>query len=116
MWGFTIGTKVSELKAKDNNLTFTMNGQNVNDSDIIKTGMVIDTGEKKYNIIVFGDLTGDGKINSADLLKTRQYLLGKTSLEGPYFEAGKITSDKINSATLLKLRRYLLGKESLSQG
>ena len=116
VWGFTIGTKVSELKAKDNNLKFSINGEIANDNDIIRTGMVIDTGEKKYNIIIFGDLTGDGKINSADLLKTRQYLLGKTSLEGPYFEAGKITSDKINSATLLKLRRYLLGKESLSQG
>ena len=107
--GFTLGTKISDLKAKDVLINFDSN-------DIIKTGTKITTGNATYYAVVYGDLTGDGKINSADLLKVRQYLLGKTSLNGAYFEAANLNgNDKINSATLLKLRQHLLGKTSISQ-
>ena len=57
-----------------------------------------------------GDLSGDGLINSADLLLVRQYLLGSKSLNGVYFYAGDINNDKlINSADLLRVRQHLLG-------
>lgn len=107
--GFTLGTKISDLKAKDALI-------NYDSDDIIKTGTKITTGNATYYAVVYGDLTGDGKINSADLLKVRQYLLGKASLSGAYLEAANITGNgKINSATLLKVRQHLLGKTSISQ-
>ena len=56
------------------------------------------------------DLNGDTKINSADLLKMRQHLLGKYILKGPYKEAAMIATGKtINSADLLRIRQHLLG-------
>ncbi len=116
IYGFKLGTKVSDLKAKDSNLIFTKDGKEVNNNDIIKTGMVIDTGKDKYNVIVFGDLNGDGVIDIVDLATVRLYLLGKQKLEGPYYNAGWITSDTIDITTLAKIRLYLLGKQSISQG
>ena len=116
VYGFKLGTKISELQAKDNLLKFTKDGNNVNNDDIIKTGMVIDTGEKKYNVVVYGDLNGDGKIDIVDLATVRLYLLGNKKLDGAYKEAGKITGGDVDITSLAKIRLYLLGKASISQG
>ena len=106
--GFNINTSIDSLKSKDGNI-------NYNSSDIIKTGTLVSTGNASYYAVIYGDVSGDGKINSADLLKVRQYLLGKASLSGPYIEDAKVSGDNINSASLLKLRQYLLGKTNINQ-
>lgn len=64
----------------------------------------------EYIFIVLGDTTGEGIINSADLLKIRQHLLGVVTLKDEYFVASDITKDNIiNSADLLRVRQHLLG-------
>ena len=70
-----------------------------------------------HNVVVYGDLTGDGIINSADLLRMRQYLLGQVKLSGAYLESAKANHGSgVNSADLLKLRQHLLGTSHISQG
>lgn len=110
--GFEIGEKVDSVKENLKNSAIEIKSDNKR----IGTGDKISLNGKTYTVVVYGDLTGDGEINSADLLKMRQYLLGKTSLSDAYKEAARIANDdKINSANLLKLRQYLLGKTSISQ-
>ncbi len=110
--GFKIGDTVDDVyeKLKNENVEIKSDGKRIG------TGNRIKFNDESYTVIVYGDLTGDGEINSADLLKMRQYLLGKTSLSGAFKEAAYIADqDKINSANLLKLRQYLLGKTKISQ-
>ncbi len=64
---------------------------------------------KEYKIIILGEVTGEGMINSADLLKIRQYLRKTVTLTNEFFIAADTTKDNIlNSADLLRLRQYLL--------
>ena len=65
---------------------------------------------KEYTNIVIGDTNGDGKTDSADLLRIRHHLLGINPLQGVYFTASDLNYDnKIDSADLLLVRHHLLG-------
>lgn len=68
----------------------------------------------EYTNIVIGDINGDGVVNSADLLKIRQHLLGTNILSGAYFISSDINYDNtINSADLLRVRQHLLGTKTI---
>ena len=117
----TIGATVATLKSKTNGeeLTFKdINGNVIGNTEKVTTGTTItfSTGES-YTFVLYGDLTGDGVINSADLLRMRQYLLGKVSLSGAYLESARLVnvSGNINSADLLRMRQYLLGQKNINQ-
>ena len=108
--GFNIGATISSLKAKELSVTYSTD-------TVIATGTKVTFNDgKTYTAIVYGDLTGDGLVNSADLLRLRQYLLATKDLNGAYKEAADLTGDgQINSADLLKLRQYLLGQANINQ-
>ncbi len=108
--GFNIGVTITALIAIDGHVTYS-------NDDIIKTGTILTFNDgTKYEAVVKGDLTGDGAVNSADILRLRQHLLGNNILKGAYGASGELTGDnEINSADLLKLRQYLLGQTNISQ-
>ncbi len=117
----TVNATVSSLKNKTNSSEVTFknaNGNLLGNTEKVTTGTTItfSTGET-YTVVIYGDLTGDGNINSADLLRMRQYLLGQVNLSGAYLEAAKLanTTGNINSADLLRLRQYLLGQKGINQ-
>ena len=67
-----------------------------------------------YTIVVTGDPSGDGLVNSADLLKIVKHLKETDFLLETYLYAADCTHDNnINSADLLKIVKYLKGIETL---
>jgi len=92
------------------------NNQVIPDQGNLGTGskITVTTADETiiFNIVVPGDITGTGNINSADLLAIRKHLLGTGTLTGLYLKAADINGDgKVNSADLLALRQHLLGQK-----
>lgn len=108
--GFTLGTDISNLVALDVHVSYNTDG-------LIKTGTILTFSDgTKYEAVIKGDLTGDGVINSADILRLRQHLLGNNILKGSFLAASDLTGDNtVNSADILKIRQYLLGQTNISQ-
>ena len=114
--GIVPNTSVSDLIAKVtmNNLTILIKdvfGNELSSDDIVGTGSKIiflkedNSIFDELEIIIKGDVTGDGVINSADLLKIVKYLNKVVEIDT---RASDVTKDNLtNSADLLKIVKYL---------
>ena len=110
--GFVVGETINNIKNKLQNKDINIKTS----TNIISTGTEISYGSEKYTVVIYGDINGDGKINSADLLKMRQHLIGTLELKGSNKKAAALVNgNTINSADLLKLRQHLLGINNIKQ-
>ena len=117
---------VSEIKQLINTsleLEFKDNKDNLLDeNDKLGTGSTIGVKEngkllRKYKIVLYGDITGDGKINSTDLLVLQRYILEFEELDDIYLKAGNINKNgkKPTSVDLLLIQRHILGLKYIEQ-
>ena len=119
LYGFSVGSTIDSLLANFSNpaehLRFlAADGTVITDSSRkLATGMVVqlfnsDLRDQK-NIIIRGDIDGDGQISALDLLQTKQYLLGKNSLKPASYEAARINNQQnVSALDLLQLKKHLL--------
>ena len=66
---------------------------------------------------MYGDVNGDGKINSIDLLVLQRHILEIEVLEEIYKKASIInkTANKPTSVDLLLIQRHILGLQIIQQ-
>lgn len=115
---------VKEKISSNYNVKFTNSqGNEIDDDAKVGTGtkvkFVNSSNEtvKEYVFVVYGDVDGNGVINSRDLLVLQRYLLGKYELSSVQIKAAIIdkTSSTPRAIDLLKIQRYLLGKFDIEQ-
>lgn len=72
---------------------------------------------RKYQIIVYGDANGDGKINSVDLLVIQRHILEIEPLEEIFRKASNINKNgkKPTSIDLLLIQRHILDLQLIEQ-
>lgn len=94
----------------------------LSETDIVGTGCKIRIKEngnilREYIILIYGDVNGDGKINSVDLLVLERHILEMEKLEGIYIKAANTRKDgkKPTSVDLLLIQRHILEMQIIEQ-
>ena len=98
-------------------------GNMLSDNDMAGTGsrirLVNSLGETiaEYQIILYGDVNGDGKINSIDLLVLQRHILEIERLYGAFAKAGNISrnGNSPSSVDSLFIQRQILELEYIRQ-
>ena len=92
------------------------------EEDIVGTGSKIRVKEegkilREYQIIVYGDANGDGRINSIDLLVLQRHILEIQSMDEIFRKASNINKNgnKPTSIDLLFIQRHILGLQKIEQ-
>lgn len=123
----TLGTNVATLT---NNLIKKYNTVTINIKDKngkAKTQGTIVTGDKvtlssngdtkTVEIVIYGDVDGNGIIDVVDLLYVQKHILGYTKLTGSYLTAASVSKDsKIDVVDILMIQKHLLKVSYISQG
>ena len=118
---------VAEIKEKINtNLTMEFcNSQNeiLTQEDNIGTGSKLrlknELGEVvyEYTFIIYGDVNGDGEINSLDVLIIQKYILETKEITGIFLKAGNTSKngELPSSLDVLKIQKHILEIKSIEQ-
>lgn len=116
------GNFISTLGVKNGSVKILSNGGFEKTDGIICTGdrvYIYDLNSAvsaSYDIVIYGDINGDGTIKSTDLLAGQRHILGLKQLTGAYLEAADINHDgTIKSTDLLAGQRHILGIKNISQ-
>jgi len=96
--------------------------QILQDNDKVGTGSKIRVKEddkvlREYQVIIYGDANGDGKINSIDLLVLQRHILEIEKIEPIFKKACNIAKNgkKPTSIDLLLIQRHILGLQIIEQ-
>jgi len=88
--------------------------------DTIGSGTTLDVtlngNTIQYLLVIFGDVSGDGNIDIADLAILKNHLLLISQLSGIYLQAGDLfLQDSISISNLLAVKKELLGISNINQ-
>ena len=119
--------KVSDIKkyitTKYNIVIENNKQEQLQDNQLVGTGSkikIIDENNQiiiEYQVILYGDINGDGKINSVDLLVLQRHILEIEKIEEIYQKAGNINKNgkKPSSVDLLLIQRHILELQIIKQ-
>ena len=124
--GLTVGSNIKIIKEKilianPDAVVELQNskGEEKNDG-IVATGdkVIITVGEetKTYEIVIYGDVNGDGKIAATDYVKIKNHIMGTTTLSGAYMEAADVDKNaKIAATDYVKIKNSIMGTGQIEQ-
>ena len=110
------------IKTSYNIKIFNFKEEELKETDFVGTGSKVKIYKdnnylREYKIILYGDVNGDGKITSVDLLVLQRHILEIEQLEEIYTKAANIrkTASKPTSVDLLLIQRHILGLQIIEQ-
>ena len=111
-----ISTIRSNITNQKGNVGSMNSSWNTKTSGIVSTGDLISVDEKVFQVVVYGDCSGDGVISIKDLLLVQKYLLKSQDITGAYNVAADVSKDgSVTIKDLLLIQKYLLGNGSIEQ-
>lgn len=128
IYGFTLGDTVTKALGKMEVINGSIvikdsKGKEKAKDAVIATGDVVWVLDgngleyKKYTIVIFGDVNGDGKIDLFDFAYMKKQILKKSGLSGVYYIAGDTyaQSEGVDLYDIAVIKRYILKNVAIPQ-
>ena len=124
--GIELGTDISILKTKILNVksnavvTLLSSNGSIKNSGIIKTGdkvkVELPKETKIYEIVIYGDVNGDGEIKASDYVKIKNHIMDTSHLSGVYKAAADVNKDgNIKASDYVIIKNYIMQTGTISQ-
>ncbi len=118
----TVGSFKEKIKTNYIIEIYNKDNKKLTEKDLIGTGSKIRflNGSDtiiEYEIVLYGDVNGDGKINTIDLLVLQRHILEIEKLGGIFVKAGNVRKNNKNASSVdcLLIQRHILEIENLKQ-
>lgn len=119
----TVNSIKSKIETSYQIEVYDSNGNKLDDEKQAGTGSkirILDENnliKMEYYIIIYGDVNGDARINSLDLLVVQRHILEIQKLKGVFLKAGNINKNGKNpsSLDLLIIQRHILTLKPIEQ-
>lgn len=124
LMGFSIGQNVSIIADKIKNVSDALvsvkNSQGESVSDELKTGYKVNiktsTEDKTLDVVIYGDVTGDGKINSADYIAVKNIIMNRANYNGANLKAADADKNgSVGSSDYIKIKNYIMKRGDIEQ-
>lgn len=126
LFGFNINTDIKTIKEKINiangNAIVTLKNSSNQDknSGNIATGdkVIVTVGSetKTYEIVLYGDVNGDGKISAVDYVKIKNKIMNTGTLSNSFLEAADVDRNgKVSAVDYVKIKNHIMGTSSVVQ-
>ena len=123
--GITPGTKASDFLAglsTDEGTVKLVGADGKQNQGLAATGnkveVYVDNKKKTfYEVVIYGDVNGDGEINVLDMIKVNRHILGLDKLSGTYLVAADANrkGDGLNVLDMIYINRHALGLSTIKQ-
>ncbi len=124
--GFEIGTDIGVIKNKILNsnknsiVKLSDNSGTEKSSGKLATGdkvsVAVGTETKEFEVVIYGDANGDGKVSAVDYVKIKNQIMGTTTLTGVYKEAADVDKNgKVSAVDYVKIKNQIMGIGNISQ-
>lgn len=122
--GISIGTSqaavASKIKSANQDAIVEFEKNSNNQSSNLATGdkITIKLGDdiKTYEVVIYGDVNGDGVIKATDYVKIKNHIMGTNGLTGAYQKAADVNKDGAIKATdYVLVKNNIMGTYTISQ-
>lgn len=124
IYGISLNTGTDSLtnniKKISDSLSITIKDKDNNTSSIFKTGDKVNikstSEDKNYEVVIYGDVNGDGVIDKLDYLAILRHYYGYKTYEGVYKEAADVNKDGVvDKLDYLAVLRDYYGYKKIEQ-
>ena len=114
-YNYRVEELLSKIESEKELKILNSNNDELKRGDNVYSGCKLTAGDNIYEIIVLGDVTGDGLIQIGDVAAIYNHYKGNRLLNDNLVESGKLTGNTaVNIGDVAKLYNYYRGKKALS--
>ena len=110
----------SNLKKENSNISVVFEKNSNNNSNNLASGdkitIKLDGETKEYEVVIYGDVNGDGSIKASDYVLVKNYIMGTNILQNAYLKAADVNKDgNVKASDYVLIKNHIMGTYNISQ-